>query len=225
MTATSKSTPRQDGDNDTTARERILEAAFTAFMDNGYAATSTLEIATRAHVSKRELYALVGNKQEMLVACITERAGRLQVPADLPVPRVRQTLEQLLSAFGAQLLREITDPTVIGVFRLAVAEAVHAPEVGRALDSIGRETSRAALRGIMGQAVTFELLSGRPAKLADQFGSLLLGDLMISLLLGVARRPSPREIAERARDAAAAFLQLHPPPTDAAPDGRPHARG
>jgi AcrR family transcriptional regulator len=211
MTATSKSTPRQDGDNDTTARERILEAAFTAFMENGYAATSTLAIATRARVSKRELYALVGNKQEMLVACITERARRWEVPADLPVARDRRSLEQQLSSFGAQLLREITDPTVIGVFRLAVAEAVHAPEVGRALDSIGRETSRAALRGIMGQAVTFGLMGGGPAKLGDQFGSLLLGDLMISLLLGVARRPSAREIAERARDAAAAFLQLHPP--------------
>ena len=205
-------TPRHasDTDTDTSARERILEAAFAAFIENGYAATSTLEIATRARVSKRELYALVGNKQAMLIACITDRAARLQVPSDLPVPRDRHTLEQLLSSFGAQLVREITDPTVIGVFRLAVAEAVNAPEVGRALDSIGRETSRAALRGIMGHAVTFGLLTGRPAKLADQFGSLLLGDVMISLLLGVAKRPGAREIAERAREAAAAFLQLHP---------------
>jgi AcrR family transcriptional regulator len=29
-------------------RERILEAAFAAFMKSGYATTSTLEIATRA---------------------------------------------------------------------------------------------------------------------------------------------------------------------------------
>jgi AcrR family transcriptional regulator len=164
MTATSMSARRQDGDHETTPRERILEAAFAAFMENGYGATSTLEIATRARVSKRELYALVGNKLQMLIACITERAGRLQVPADLPVPR-----------------------------------------------------------GIMRQAVTFGLVSGRPIKLADQFGSLLLGDLMISLLLGVASRPSAREIAERARDAAAVFLQLHPP-TDAGTDRRPRAR-
>ena len=73
------------------ARERILDAAFAAFMESSYASTSTLEIATRARVSKRELYALVGNKQEMLVACITERARRFDVPADLPVPRDRET--------------------------------------------------------------------------------------------------------------------------------------
>jgi hypothetical protein len=38
---------------------------------------------------------------------------------------------------------------------------------------------------------------------------------MVSLLLGVAERPNPREIARRARGAAAAFLQLHPLPNDA----------
>src|SRR4030081_3695299 len=66
------------------ARQRILDAAFAAFMEGGYAETSTLEIATRARVSKRELYALVGSKKKMLVACIRKRPKRLQVPADLP---------------------------------------------------------------------------------------------------------------------------------------------
>jgi AcrR family transcriptional regulator len=209
-------TPRHQGDNGAMVRERILEAAFAAFMQNGFTETSTLEIATRARVSKRELYALVGNKQEMLIACITERARRLQVPADLPVPRDRETFEQVLATVGTQLVHEVSDPTVIGVFRLAIAEANHAPEVARALDSIGRESSRAALRDIMTQAQASGLLTGRPEDLADQFRGLLLGDLMVSLLLGVAERPSPREIRERARDAAAAFLQLHPLPNDAA---------
>ena len=61
-------------------RERILGAAFEAFRERGYAATSTLEIATRARVSKRELYALVGNKQKMLIAAIAERAKRSRRP-------------------------------------------------------------------------------------------------------------------------------------------------
>jgi hypothetical protein len=36
--------------------------------------------------------------------------------------------------------------------------------------------------------------------------------LLVSLLLGVAERPNSREVAGRAREAAAAFLQLHPLP-------------
>jgi len=184
-------------------------------MKSGYATTSTLEIATRARVSKRELYAVVGNKQEMLIACIRERASRLEAPVNLPELHDRETLEKVLISFGTTLVREISDPAVIAVFRLAIAEAVQAPEVARSLDSIGRETSRAALRKIMADAQTSGLLTGSPAELAEQFAGLLWRDLMVSLLLGIARRPTPSEIAERAQKAAFAFLLLHPPPNSA----------
>ena len=214
MATASMSKRRQEGGDETAVRARILEAAFAAFMKSGCALASTLEIATRARVSKRELYALVGNKQEMLIACISERAKRLDVPADLPALHDRETLEQVLTSFGKKLVREVSDPAVIGVFRLAIAEAVQAPEVARALNSIGRETSRAALRKIMAEAQASGLLTGRPAELAEQFAGLLWGHLMVSLLLGVAERPNSREIAVRARDAGTAFLQLHPPPND-----------
>jgi AcrR family transcriptional regulator len=215
MVTASRSKRGQEGGDETAVRERILEAAFAAFMESGYATTSTLEIATRARVSKRELYALVGNKQEMLIACISERAKRLEGPADLPALRDRETLEKVLASFGAKLVREVSDPTVIAVFRLAIAEAVQAPEVARVLNSIGRGASRTALRKIMALAQASGLLTGRPAELAEQFAGLLWRDLMVNLLLGVAERPTPREIAGRARDAAAAFMQLHPLPNDA----------
>jgi len=210
MATASMSKRRQDPGDQSAVRERILEAAFAAFMKNGYAATSTLEIATRARVSKRDLYALVGNKQEMLMACIGERAKRFQMPADLPVPRNRESLARLLASFGARLLREVSEPKVIAVFRLAIAEVANAPEVARTLDSTGREAGRTALCNIMQQAQTSRLLDGSPAELAEQFRGLLWRDLMVSLLLGVAERPNEREIERRARDAAAAFLNLHP---------------
>jgi AcrR family transcriptional regulator len=212
----STSKRRREGDDELSVRERILGAAFTAFTKKGYAATSTAEIATRARVSKREIYALVGNKEEMLIACISERARRLHVPTDLPVPRDREILARVLTSFGGQLLREISDPTVIAVFRLAIAEAAQRREVAQVLDSIGRETSRAALGKIMAEALESGLLEGHPAECAEQFSGLLWGNLMVSLLLGVAKRPTPQEIAARADNAAAAFLRLHPTPDVAA---------
>ena len=207
-----KTSKHHKQDDETAVRERILEAAFAAFMKSGYAAASTLEIATRARVSKRELYALVGNKQEMLIACISNRAKRFDVPADLPVPRDRKTLSQVLASLGAKLVREISDPAVIAVFRLAISEVLNAPEVASVLDSTGREASRAALRKIMAAAQASGLLTGSPAELAQQFAGLLWRDLLVSLLLGVAERPSPREIARRARKATDAFLRLQLPP-------------
>ena len=206
-----RSTPKapQEADDEVPARRRILDAAFAAFMEHGFAETSTLEIATRARVSKRELYALVGSKQEMLAACIAERAKRLQMPAGLPEPHDREALARTLAAFGTQLLREVSDPTVIAVFRLAIAEAVRAPEVARALNSTGVETSRAALREIMTRARSAGLLGGEIAEMAEQFAGLLWGNLITGLLLRVAERPSSREIARRADAATAALLQLY----------------
>jgi AcrR family transcriptional regulator len=200
----------QEGGEATDARKRILKAAFEAFAERGYDATSTLDIATRARVSKRELYTLVGNKQALLVAGITARAKRLAAPADLPEPSDRESLAEALTAFGKQILREVTDPAVVAVFRLAIAEAVRAPEVARAVDSIGRDTVRSGLRQLMAKAETSGIIAGRPTELAEEFTALLWGNLMVNLLLGVTEQPGAREIAARARGATATFLQLHP---------------
>jgi len=193
-------------------RARILEAAFSAFMECGFADTSTLEIATRARASKRELYAEFDSKQDMLVACIRARAERLKLPVDLPDIGDRANLERALVAFGTQLLREVSDPTVVAVFRLAISEAFRAPEVAHALNDVAFATSRGALREIMRRAAAAGLVDGEPADMAEQFFGLLWGSKLLGLLLNINERPSVREIAVRAEKAASAFLLAHPAP-------------
>jgi AcrR family transcriptional regulator len=51
-----------------------------SFASATFPGASTLEIATRAKVSKRDLYALFGSKRAMLAACIKERAARMRQP-------------------------------------------------------------------------------------------------------------------------------------------------
>ena len=193
-------------------RARILEAAFSAFTQRGFAETSTLEIATRARASKRELYAEFDSKQDMLVACIRARAERLKLPVDLPDIGDRANLERALVAFGTQLLREVSDPTVVAVFRLAISEAFRAPEVAHALNDVAFATSRGALREIMRRAAAAGLVDGEPADMAEQFFGLLWGSKLLGLLLNINERPSVREIAVRAEKAASAFLLAHPAP-------------
>ena len=139
------------------------------------------------------------------------------MPANLPEPRDRESLAKALAALGRQLLHELGDPTVIAVFRLAIAEAVRAPEVAGALDGIGGKATRAAVLGLMDRAQSAGLLRGDPAEMADRFAGLLWGNLMLRLLLGVAidrtparspdapatlRRPSSSFIHGRARPVA-----------------------
>jgi AcrR family transcriptional regulator len=197
--------------------ERILRAAFQAFTKDGYAETSTLEIAKRAKISKRDLYANFSSKHAVLVACIKSRADRMRLPADLPAPRNRQMLASTLTRFATKLVREVSDPAVIATFRLAIAEATRSPEIAQALDVAGREATRGTLAELLANAQTAGLIgSGEASEMAWQFLGLLWEGLIVGLLLGVAATPNPAEAERRASKATAAFLQLHPDPT---PDG------
>ncbi len=200
-------------------RERILGAAFSAFTELGYSRTSTLEIATRARVSKRELYSLVGNKLEVLVTCIRDRSERFPLPAELPDATDREVLRAVLTRFGERFLREVSDPDVVEMFRLAIAEAIRAPEVARALEEFGRERGRSVLRGALARACEGALISGEPDEMARRFFVLLWGDLIMNLLLRIVKTPTEAEIARRSAEAASALLVLHPAPGDAREEG------
>jgi AcrR family transcriptional regulator len=197
-------------------RERILGAAFKAFSEDGYAGSSTLDIARRAKVSKRDLYAHFGSKHQMLTACIKGRADRMRLPSDLPAPRTRQMLEATLTAFAAKWLREISDPPVIATFRLAIAEATRSPEIARALDTAGRNAIRGVLAELLSNAQSAGLIgAGEPTQMATQFLGLVWEDLMVGLLLGVAKRPGPAPAERRAAKATEAFMRLHLDPAAA----------
>ncbi len=189
--------------------DRIIGAAFKAFMENGYAGTSTLEIATRAKVSKRDLYANFPSKEAILVACIAHRAARMRPVTDLPAPRDRTMLAATLTSFGATILREVSHPQVMAMFRLAIAEAERAPEVAEALNA-ARSANRDALAVLLAQAQTRKILSdGDPQEMMEQFLALLWGDLMLGRLLGAAAAPKPAEIERRARAATELFLKIY----------------
>jgi AcrR family transcriptional regulator len=189
--------------------ERILGAAFKAFTENGYADTSTLEIATRAKVSKRDLYSNFVSKQAILIACIASRAQRMRLPPNLPPPRSRDVLAATLTTFGATVLREVSHPTVMAMFRLAIAEADHSPEVAETLND-SRAINRGALADMLAEAQKLGILGdGDPQQMMEQFFALLWGDLMLGQLLSVSAVPKPSEINKRAQVAAEAFLKLY----------------
>jgi AcrR family transcriptional regulator len=192
-------------------RERIMEAAFAVLMERGYARASTLEIATRARVSKRELYALFGDKRGVLVAMIARRAARMHRALTLPLAVDRASLAATLTDLGTTLLQEVCHPTVTALFRVAISEAERSPEMARVLDENGRGTHRAALTTFLGQIRQVGLIGNAdPETMAAQFLSLLFGDTLLRVLMHAVDPPSPRDCARRARGATAAVLQFYP---------------
>jgi len=192
------------------ARQRVLAAAFAAFRDRGFAGASTLEIATRAKVSKRELYALFGDKHAMLAACIVERTKRMRAPLELPTLRSREELVATLTAFGTVILTGVCDPDVLAVYRLAIAESERSPAIARTLDSAGRQTNRAAVVKLLSDAQNHGVLpSGDAEAMAAVYFASLWNDLLIRLLLRVTDVPTPKEAEQRAHAATELLLKLY----------------
>jgi AcrR family transcriptional regulator len=191
-------------------RERVLSAAFATFRDRGFSGASTLEIATRAKASKRELYTLFDDKQAMLVACIVARAERMRAPLQLPTPQNRDELKANLAARGTALIRGTCDPDVLAVYRIAIAESEAAPAIARTLDTAGRQTNRGAVVKMVEEMQARGIVrAGDPAAMAELFFGALWGDLLLRLLLRVTEAPSAKEAERRARAAAELFLSVH----------------
>ena len=143
-----------------------LAAAFAVFRKHGFSGASTLEIATHAQVSKRDLYALFGSKHAMLTACIRERASRMRQPLQLApsIPSSRDAVAATLVELGTSILSVACHPDVLAIHRLAIAESDRAPGIARTLDSSGREANHAALGAWLARAQAKGLIgAGDPA--------------------------------------------------------------
>jgi AcrR family transcriptional regulator len=193
-------------------RERILEGAFAAFLEKGFAGTTTREIAARAKVSKRELYAHFQDKQAIVAACIKTKAQRALQPLALGPVHDRESLKKALEAYGTSFQLEMSQPNVLALYRLAAVEAQSSPEVGRALRSFGKQATIDTLGEFVRRAQAARLLGkGDPALVAQQFMGLVWGASTLWLMLGAESAPDKESATRRAREAAEALLRLFPP--------------
>jgi AcrR family transcriptional regulator len=204
----SRSAARADAE-ELPPRHRIIRAAVRAFIENGFGSTSMLDIATRAKVSKRDLYSHFPSKEAVLLACIADRAARMQLAPDLSAPRDRAALAAILTTLGATVIREVCDPAVTAIYRLAIGEAQHASDVTRVLNA-PRLANRRTLAGLLAAAQESGVLgAGDPAEMMEDFFALLWGDLLLSRMLGAAGVPPRAEIDRRAQRATQLFFKLY----------------
>jgi hypothetical protein len=134
----------------------------------------------------------------------------MQVPlAGAEIPD-RDSLAAALIAYGTASLTELTSPPVVAINRLAAAEAGRSSDLGDILERKGRESNRKALIELMTKAQSAGLLGpANPELMAGQYFSLLFGDTLLRLMLGVAKRPTTKEIERRAEVATDTVLRLY----------------
>ena len=117
---------------------------------------------------------------------------------------------------GTTVLREVSHPGVIAVFRLAITEAQRAPEVAATLET-ARQLIRTAVHSILVQAQSAGLIgAGDPTEMGARYLALLWGDLMVSILLRTREAPGTTEIDRRVGKATEEFLRLYSEPKNRA---------
>jgi AcrR family transcriptional regulator len=191
-------------------RQRVMDAALAAFMDKGFAGTSTLDIASRANISKRDLDLVAASKSELLRQAVAERVGRLRPPLELPITGSREIFAATLEAFGLTVLNGVCNRDVLALHRFAAVEAATAPEIGRMLDALGRDAGRATLSRALARAQADGLIgAGDPAVQAGDFLALLWGDLLLRLIMRLTEPPPQVTLERRAREATEKLLTLY----------------
>jgi AcrR family transcriptional regulator len=178
---------RPSADERAQRRDDILDAAVRLFIRGGFEQVTLDDIVAEAHVTKRTIYAYIGDRTEIFLAAVErlrERTLRQAEPDD-GLTRLAEDIAFMLQSDEA-----------VGLHSLMIGEARRFPELARRFYEEGPRGYIARLQA---------LLPGDEADRAEQLFALLLGEPHRQRLLGLRPAPDRATAGAQARDALAAL--------------------
>jgi TetR/AcrR family transcriptional regulator, mexJK operon transcriptional repressor len=193
-------------------RRQILQGARDAFKELGYERASVDLIASRAGVSKATVYNHFEDKKALFIACFSEEADELRDELRGSLGEAEGDLESALRRVGEKLVRIMTLPASVCLYRHTTAEATRFPEIGKTFFARGPDVVYAAMADWLRRWEARGVLRLEDARAAAvQFVMLCQGELLVRAQLGIAPRPSDAEVRETVRRAVRTFLRAFAP--------------
>ncbi len=136
-------------------REEIAAVAERVFLERGFADTTMQVIAARAGASKETLYRHFGSKEGLFSEVVRNRSARVTSGLEGELSSIGAP-SKILSDLGLTLLRFLLSADSLSLYRVVVAEAPRAAELGpifyaqapgRLLDQLARYLGLATQRG------------------------------------------------------------------------------
>ena len=190
--------------------QRVLDAAKTQFLQQGFGATSMESIAKASGVSKMTIYNYFPNKEALFETCIASRTDEVFHLSKLDgraaaLPPPAEILQQIATQFVA-LMR---DEEVLAMHRIMISSAGQHPEICQSFFAQGCLRLNQQISAYLAMAnQTGRLQVSNPQRAADQFLSLCLGrrHLQGLLMLGT---PTVAEDVAMIADNVALFLAVY----------------
>lgn len=195
------------------ARQAILDAATTVFLEKGYKGTSMDEVAAVAAVSKQTVYKNFTDKRSLFTEIIHRGLDRIDdlfsdVAGSLAVT---EDLEGDLTALARQFVANLTQPRLLQLRRLVIAEADRFPELGRSYYERGPEHVHALLAASFSKLADRELLTLDDPTLAANHFTWLITSIPVNRVMfcGSGEHFTQAELDRFADEAVRVFLAAY----------------
>lgn len=186
-------------------RAEIVAVAGDLFFKEGYAGTSMSQIAAAVGGSKQTLYNHFQSKEELLLAVVRDVVDMNPAEYDLAGPP--SDFRAWLTRFGCETLRGLTTYKYLSLQRLAAAEALRFPEVGRIFDEIGVEPFYATMMAKFAEAMDAGILRCADPRIAvEQFMEMSAGWLLRRAVWNIRPAPTEIEIERAVSEAVVTFM-------------------
>jgi AcrR family transcriptional regulator len=192
--------------SDEETKQIVFEAARHAFAVDGYAATSTEELARGAGISTKTLYRLFPGKAVLFEAMCADRLERLLSAVDLQASD-EVDIEVGLRAALLACADLALDPEVVALQRMVLQESAAFPELAANFYRSGISRTAAALARWLRVQVKKKLIALDDV---DEAAGMLIGMVASApqraAIYGGLPLPSRKQIERRVQTCAALFL-------------------
>ncbi len=190
-------------------REAILDVAAEVFLEEGYDAASMSTIAAKVGGSKSTLYNYFKSKEEIFEAHIERYCG-WQREAMFSLLDDGDDLRIALTNLGRRYLTNVLSDRNMRHFRLIVAAAERAPDLGRAFYEAGPSRGAKILSDFLERMKTEGRFVGdNPTTAAHQFIGLCQNRLLKMRLANYVGEPTAEEVDAEVAPAVAVFLAAY----------------
>lgn len=205
--------PRPAGAGPTTAqqavaagkRRAILDAARQVFLDRGYAGASMDEVAALADASKVTVYRHFSDKTSLFTAVVTDAIREAEQTSQSLVDNLGTStdVERDLQVFARRHVTVVTQPHLMRMRRMIIAEAWRFPELARTWHRAGPELAHAKLAEQISRLTQRGLLrAADPLLAAQNLNYLILSVPMNEAMFAGQDKPFSRRRLHRYADEA-----------------------